>query len=82
MAAAMLSVPEFMATSCGFAALPLSAFAEALAEDPESDYGLETLNGYSKSPARSDDALVNIGMATIVVNGDTGEVVSYADDIE
>ena len=56
--------------------------AEALAKDPESDYGLETLNGYSKSPARSDDALVNIGMATIVVNGDTGEVVSYADDIE
>ena len=43
---------------------------------------METLNGYSKSPARSDDALVNIGMATIVVNGDTGEVVSYADDIE
>ena len=33
MAAAMLSVPEFMATSCGFAAPPLSAFAAALAEE-------------------------------------------------
>lgn len=55
--------------------------AEERAKDPESTYGLETLHGYSKSTARGDDALVSLGMATIVVNDDTGEIVSYIDDI-
>ena len=55
--------------------------AEALEKDPASTYGMETLNGYSKSEARGDDALVSLGMATIVVDSGSGEVVSYEDDI-
>lgn len=54
--------------------------ADALAEDPESTYGMATLNGYSKSKAKADDALVNVGYATIVLDKKTGEVVSYEDD--
>ena len=59
-----------------------SNIAEARAEDPEATYGMDTLNGYSKSKAKADDALVSAGYATIVLNGKTGELVSYADDIE
>ena len=55
--------------------------AEKKAEDPESTYGLDTLNGYSRSPASADDALVNVGSAVIVVDKKTGELVSYADEI-
>ncbi len=53
---------------------------ENLAEDPESTYGMDTLNGYSKSKAKADDALESVGMATIVVNKKTGELISYEDD--
>lgn len=56
--------------------------ADAKAEDPESTYGLDTLSGYSRSPASKDDALVAAGHATIVVDKKTDEVVSYTDDIE
>ncbi len=56
--------------------------AEAREADPESTYGLDTLNGYSRSPASKDDALVSVGHATIVVNNKTDELVSYVDDIE
>ena len=56
--------------------------AGALAEDPESDYGLDTLNGYSRSPAAADSALVQAGHATIVADKKTGELVSYTDDGE
>ena len=43
---------------------------------------MDTLNGYSKSKAKNDDALESAGYATIVLNKKTGELVSYADDIE
>ncbi len=56
--------------------------AEAQAEDAESTYGMDTLNGYSKSKAKKDDALVSVGYATIVRNDKTGEIVSYTDDFE
>lgn len=56
--------------------------AAAQAEDAESSYGLDTLKGYSKSKAKKDTSLVSVGMATIVVDKNTGEVVSYADDFE
>lgn len=56
--------------------------AEKQAEDAESTYGMDTLNGYSKSKAKADDALVSKGYATIVLNKDTGELVSYEDDFE
>lgn len=56
--------------------------AEALAEDPESTYGMDTLNGYSKSKAKKDDALVSLGYATIVLDKKTDALVSYADDFE
>ena len=59
-----------------------SNIADALAEDPESTYGLDTLNGYSRSPTSADDALVSAGHATIVVNKKTGELVSYVNDGE
>lgn len=55
--------------------------AEKKAENPDSTYGLDTLNGYSKSKAKADDALVNVGYATIVLDKKTGKVVSYADDV-
>lgn len=55
---------------------------EMLAEEPDSTYGLDTLNGYSKSKAKADDALVSVGMATIVVDKKTSEVISYSDDFE
>lgn len=56
--------------------------AEKLASDPESTYGMDTLNGYSKSKAKADDALENVGYATIILDKKTGEVLSYADDFE
>ena len=43
---------------------------------------MDTLNGYSKSKAKADDALVNKGYATIVLDKKTGSVVSYTDDFE
>lgn len=55
---------------------------EKLAKDPDSTYGRETLDGYSKSKARDDSSLDAVGHATIVLNKKTGELVSYADDIE
>ena len=54
--------------------------AEKLADDPESTYGLDTLYGYSRSPAAADSALVNAGPATIVVDKRTGDLVTYTDD--
>lgn len=59
-----------------------SNIAEAKEKDANSTYGMDTLNGYSKSKAKADDALESAGYATIVLNKKTGELVSYADDIE
>ena len=56
--------------------------AEAKAENPDATYGMETLNGYSKSKAKADDALDNVGYATIIIDSKTNEVVSYEDDFE
>lgn len=56
--------------------------AESKAENPDSTYGMDTLNGYSKSKAKKDDALESVGYATIVMDKKTGEVVSYTDDFE
>lgn len=56
--------------------------AEELAKNAESTYGMDTLNGYSKSKAKADDALVSKGYATIVMDKNTGAVVSYEDDFE
>ena len=42
---------------------------------------MDTLNGYSKSKAKADDALVHAGYATVVLNKKTGELVSYSDDL-
>lgn len=53
---------------------------EQKAENPDSAYGLDTLNGYSKSKAKADDALESRGYAEIVLDKKTGEVVSYSDD--
>lgn len=55
--------------------------AEKKAENPDSTYGMDTLNGYSKSKAKADDALVHAGYATVVLNKKTGELVSYSDDL-
>ncbi|MBE5775207.1 MAG: folate family ECF transporter S component [Clostridiales bacterium] len=52
--------------------------AEKLAEDPASTYGMDTLNGYSKSKAKADDALTNVGYATIVLDKKTDALVSYS----
>jgi len=61
----------------------LDAQIEAeLEKDPDSTYGMDTLNGYSKSKAKKDAALVSVGYATIVQNKETGEIVSYVDDFE
>lgn len=56
--------------------------AERRAEDPETDYGLDALNGYSKSKAKADDALRSVGYATIVVDKRSGALVSYEADFE
>ena len=56
--------------------------AEALEKNPDSTYGMDTLNGYSKSKAKADDALDNVGYATIVIDKKTNQVVSYEDDFE
>jgi len=55
--------------------------AEKLAENPEAVYTMDTLNGYSKSKAKADDALTHAGYATIVLDKKSGELVSYTDDI-
>lgn len=51
------------------------------AEDPESKFGLETIWGYSKSPAKKEaeeGTLTHVATATIVVDKDSGEVYSFA----
>lgn len=53
--------------------------AAALEENAESTYGLETLQGYSKTKAKKDTSLVSVGLKTIVVDKKTDTVVSYAD---
>lgn len=55
---------------------------EANQAEKGTDYSLDTLNGYSKSKAKADDSLVYVGMATIVADKDSGEIVSYVDDFE
>jgi len=45
-------------------------------------YGMDTLNGYSKSKAKKDEALVSVGYATIVQDKNTLAIVSYEDDFE
>lgn len=52
--------------------------AEKLAENPDSTYGMDTLNGYSKSKAKADDALTNVGYAIIVLDKKTDALVSYS----
>ena len=56
--------------------------AAAKEKDPDSTYGLETLQGYSKSKAKKDTSLESLGMATIVVDKKTGAFISYSDDFE
>ena len=50
----------------------------ALAEHREDakPYTVDTLHGYSRTPASKDDALIPIGHGTIVANRETGEKVS------
>lgn len=55
--------------------------AEAKAKDANAAYTLETLEGYSKSKAKKDTSLDSLGMATIVVDKKTGELISYSDDL-
>ena len=43
---------------------------------------MDTLNGYSKSKAKADDALDNVGYATIVIDKNTNQVVSYEDYVK
>ncbi len=50
---------------------------EALTKDPESTYGLATIRGYSKSPAKKDDALTIQANAVIVLEDRTGKILSY-----
>lgn len=56
--------------------------AERQAEDPDSSYGMDTLNGYSKSKAKADDALESAGRATIVLDKKSDALVSYEDDLK
>lgn len=56
--------------------------AEKKADDPDSTYGMDTFNGYSKSKAKADDALERVGSATIVLDKMTDELLDYSDDIE
>ena len=51
--------------------------AAELEKNAESTYGLETLQGYSKSKAKKDTSLVSVGLRTIVVDKKTDAVVSY-----
>ena len=53
----------------------------AEAKDANAAYSLETLEGYSKSKAKKDTSLDSLGMATIVVDKKTGELISYTDDL-
>lgn len=56
--------------------------AAAKEEDPEAKYDLDTLKGYSKTNAKKDTSLDSLGMATIVVDKKTGELISYEDNLE
>ena len=49
-------------------------FAEQAAADES--YTIDTVRGYSKSPASKDEALTKIGTATAVTNKKTGEHLS------
>ena len=50
---------------------------EDRAEHPDGGtYTLDKVNGYSKSPAAKDDALVRIGSGTVVTDKNTGEKIS------
>lgn len=51
--------------------------AEARAKDPDSTYSLATVRGYSKSKAKADDALTRVAEAVIVLDDDTGAVISF-----
>lgn len=50
--------------------------ADKLAADPKSTYGMETLWGYSKSPAKKDNALVAVGSVILCVDKN-GNVLSF-----
>lgn len=52
--------------------------AAAKTEDPKSTFSEDTLWTYSKSPASKESSLIRVATATIVVNEDTGEVISYS----
>lgn len=51
---------------------------EMKAENPDAVYDLDTIRGYSKSPAAKDTALTRVATATILVNNKTREVKSFA----
>lgn len=51
--------------------------AEELAKDPDSTYGLATIRGYSKTPAKKDDALTQVATAVVVLDDKTGAVLSF-----
>ena len=51
--------------------------AAAQAEDPTSTYSLVTVRGYSKSKAKADTALTRVADAVIVLDDDTGAVLSF-----
>ena len=51
--------------------------AEQLEKDPDSDYGLAKVRGYSKSKAAKDDALTREATAVIVMNDKSGKILSF-----
>lgn len=50
---------------------------EKQAANPDSDYGLAKIRGYSKSPAAKDDALTREASGVIVMKDKTGEILSF-----
>lgn len=50
----------------------------AKAEDPNADYTMDTLRGYSKTPASKDTSLVRMATATVVADKKTGEIKSVS----
>ncbi len=55
-------------------------FAQKQAEDET--YTLESVQGYSKSGAKNDEALESLGVATIVIDKKTEALISYTDNFE
>lgn len=51
--------------------------AEKLETDPKAKYDLDTLRGYSKSPASKDTAMTRVATFVIQVNDKTGEVMRF-----